>query len=90
MSISKLKREIEIVQKALKIDPNPNYRFSTWGEFNEGYLIFLSDMEREQYSHLVIKFAVIHEYDKKGQVPTIHGPVLEFRELVDKQVGELE
>jgi hypothetical protein len=86
----KIKREIEIVRKTLELDPNPNYRFSTWGEFNSGYLIFLSETEQRQYWHLIHKFAVIHAHDKQRNVPSIHGDVFGFQKLVDTQVKELE
>ena len=82
MSAASLKREIEIIQKALKLDPNPNYGFNMWGEFNSEYLTFLSEGEQSLYRWLALKFTVINELSKTRQVPTLHsGDHEEFTEL---------
>ena len=82
MSAASLKREIEIIQKALKLDPNPNYGFRMWGEFNQEYLTFLSEGEQSLYRWLALKFTVIHELSKTRTVPTLHsGDIQEFMDL---------
>ena len=90
MSVKGLKRDIEAVRRALSMEPNPNYRFSTWGEFNETYLIFLNPEEFDAYKRIRIKFAVIHEFAKQGRVPSIHGDVEHFREIVNEMTEEVK
>ena len=92
MSLTKLRREIEVVNKALNIDLDKvNYRFSTWGEFNASYLLFLSEAELKQYWRLVAKFALIHA-DQQGKrtIPSIHGDFIAYRDDLDRRLSELE
>jgi hypothetical protein len=82
-SKSKLLREIEVVKKALSIEPNPNYRFSTWGEFHESYLGALYPEELKQYRRLVAKFAIIHHLYGNGDILTIHNDQVNYRKKVE-------
>ena len=90
--MSELKHDVRLILKALRVkdDHTVNYRFRTWGEFNSTYLMFLSESEKAHYDHLALKFALIHEYYKKGSVPSIHGDMEGFQAKIDKQLMELE
>ena len=89
MSI-KIKSEIELIKKALNLTPdNANYRFSTWGEFNEGYLSCLSETELKQYRRLTLKFALIHDDQKHGITQNIHNWSAEYVVELDQRLKEL-
>ena len=64
--------------------------FLLWGDLNETYLVWLSDAEKKQYFHLFVKFAVIHEHAKNGEVPSLHGEVESFQKQIDQEVKEYE
>ena len=87
----KIKSEIELLRKALNLTPdNVNYRFSTWGEFNGGYLIHLSETEQEQFWHLCFKFALIHNDVKHGRHISIHDDVFGYRTELDRRLEGLK
>lgn len=86
----KLRRDLKVVCRALSLEPNPNYRFSTWGEFNESYLSVLTDQDQEQYWRLVQLFAIIHEHYKNGHKFTIHCDIDNYRKIVYDGYEELK
>lgn len=88
-STAQLKREMETITRALGI-ADGNKRFSTWGEFNEGYLINLSETEQRQYWHLVLKFALITQDQHNGKETTIHSWTAEYAEELEERVKSLE
>ena len=88
---AQLKRDIEIVNKALQIDAVKNYHFSTWGEFNETYLINLTETEKKQYWHLTLKFALMTFDIKNGREPTtIHNWTEEYVNDLEQRVEKHE
>ena len=83
---AQLKREIEVLSKALTLDTT-NKRFSTWGEFNEGYLTLLSEAELKQYWRLVYKFALItDDITKTGRAVTLHTWTPEYAADLEQRV----
>ena len=80
------------MQKAMCNPEEANYRFSTWGEFNEGYLMFLSEEEQKQYWNIAFKFGLIHNDYRAGRnVPTLHdGDLFGYRDELTKRLEELK
>jgi hypothetical protein len=87
---AQLKREIAIINNALNLDANANYRFSIWGEFNENYLLNLTEAEQEMYWQITYKFALIHSDVKHGNRVGIHGDIEGYRKELTERLNELQ
>ena len=87
-STAQLRHEIEILSKALTPDVS-HLRFSTWGEFNEYYLSYLTDDEIEMYWRITYKFSLIHSDQKQGRHVSMHDDVLGYIEELNNRLNAL-